>query len=367
MPRAGGLIGFVLDPVAAPRPDGSRPVWIGGAAIVALILLWALRDLLVLIGFSVLLAYALDPIVTALGPHRPGGRGLPRAWASAVVMLVVVMVAGVGLSWIVPRAAAELVRLVEGTPAMAGEMLARLRDWANLNGLGRYVDPVTEMLHANLASLGPNAAGLVASGLGRVFGGLGSLLGLAVLPLLSFYLLAEREDVKRSAIRFVPVSYRPRLDRLTGAIDRALRSYVRGQAIVCLVMGVMVGMALALLRFPFALILGILVGLAEVVPYLGFLTAAVAIVLTGFTIDPLHGLLGLGAYALVNNLVGVLVTPRVMGRYLQMHPFVVTVSVLAGARLLGPAGVMLALPLAAVAQSLVSELAPHDDESGVAD
>jgi len=183
-----------------------------------------------------------------------------------------------------------------------------------------------------------------------------------VLPLLAFYLLAERADVQRSIARFIPPVFRSRAARLGRAVDRALRSYVRGQAIVCLVMGTAVGAALVALRFPFALILGILVGFGEVVPYLGFLTAAVAIVLTGFSIDPLHAVLGLVVYAVINNLVGTFITPRVMGRYLEMHPFVVTVSVLAGGRLLGPAGAVLALPVAAVVQSVVAELAQHDVE-----
>ena len=348
----------------ATHPEDSRPAWIGGAAVVALLLLWGLRDLVVLVGFAVLLAYALDPVVTALGSIRPRGRGMPRAAAAAVVMLVAVVLAGIALAWIVPQAGAELVRFVERAPGTATELLARLKDWANANGFARYVDPVTEMLRSNIANLGRNAGGLAAAGLGRVFGSLGALLGLAVLPLLSFYLLAEREDVRRSVDRFIPLPYRERAAQLGRGVDRALRSYVRGQATVCLVMGVAVGTALALLRFPFALILGILAGLAEVVPYLGFLSTALAIVLTGFTIDPLHALIGFGTYAVINNLVGMLVTPRVMGRYLEMHPFVVTVSVLAGARLLGPAGVMLALPVAAMVQSVVSELAQREAGAG---
>jgi predicted PurR-regulated permease PerM len=183
------------------------------------------------------------------------------------------------------------------------------------------------------------------------------VLGLALLPLLAFYLLAESAAVQVSALRFVPEGAHSELVRLGGAVDRALRSYVRGQAIVCLVMGVVVGVALALLGFPLALLLGLLVGFAEVVPYLGFLVSAVAIGLAGLSVSPLHALAGVAAYTVINWVIGTLVTPRVMGRYLKMHPFVVTVSVLAGVQIFGPAGALLALPGAAMVQAVVGELA----------
>jgi predicted PurR-regulated permease PerM len=171
--------------------------------------------------------------------------------------------------------------------------------------------------------------------------------------------------VKVSALRFVPEGAHAEIGRLGGAVDRALRSYVRGQAIVCLVMGIAVGVGLALLGYPVALLLGLLVGLAEVVPYLGFLVAAVAIALAGLSVSPLHALAGVAGYVVINWVIGTFVTPRVMGRYLKMHPFVVTVSVLAGTQIFGPAGALLALPGAAMLQAVVGELtapAAHQPE-----
>ena len=108
-----------------------------------------------------------------------------------------------------------------------------------------------------------------------------------------------------------------------------------------------------------ALLLGLLVGFAEKVPYLGFLVAAFAIGLAGLSVSPLQALAGVAAYAVINWVIGALVTPRVMGRYLKMHPFVVTVSVLAGTQIFGPAGALLALPGAAMLQAVVGELAAH--------
>ena len=172
------------------------------------------------------------------------------------------------------------------------------------------------------------------------------------------YLLAESDAVQLSALKFIPETSHTDITRLGGAVDRALRSYVRGQAIVCVVTGIAVCAGLALVHHPVALLLGLLAGVAEVIPYLGFLVVVAAIALAGSSVGPLQMLLGLIVYIGLNWTIGAFVTPRLMGRYLRMHPFVVTVSVLAGVQLLGAEGALLALPVAAVVQALIGELAP---------
>ena len=106
------------------------------------------------------------------------------------------------------------------------------------------------------------------------------------------------------------------------------------------------------------------VGVVEVIPILGFWIASIAIVLAGWSVSPATAAWAFLAYLTLNQLVGWLVTPRVMGRHLRMHPFIVTVSILSGGVLLGAAGAILALPLAAALQSLISEFAPRSRRAG---
>jgi len=330
-------------------------VWI---AVVVFALVWLLRDLVLLVGYSVLLAYALLPVVAAI--QRPLGRRGPhlsRGAAAAVVMLGLVAVVGWLLALAVPRLAIQAAGFASGAPDALARLVLGMHAYGATHGMSAWLDPAIEDVRANVSGLLQNLVGTLAGWAGRGLGGLGQVLGLALLPLLAFYLLAESAAVQVSALRFVPEGAHSELVRLGGAVDRALRSYVRGQAIVCLVMGVVVGIALALLGYPVALLLGLLVGFAEVVPYLGFLVSAVAIGLAGLSVSPLHALAGVAAYAVINWVIGTFVTPRVMGRYLKMHPFVVTVSVLAGVQIFGPAGALLALPGAAMVQAVVGELA----------
>jgi predicted PurR-regulated permease PerM len=334
----------------------STLLWIG---ILTVGVVWALRDLALLVGYSVLLAYALLPAVKAIERVRdPRGRHLPRGVVAGGLMLALVAIVGWLVTLAVPRIGAEAAHFASNAPQALDRVVQGLHVYAAARGLSDWLDPVVESMRADATGLVQNLGSTIAHGAGRLFSGIGHLLGFALLPLLAFYLLTDSEAVRVSALRFLPEDARSEITRLGGAVDRALRSYVRGQAIVCLVMGVLVSAALALLHHPVALLLGLLAGTAELIPYLGFMVAAISIALAGSTVSPLQALLGLAVYIALNWATGAFVTPRVMGRYLRMHPFVVTVSVLAGAQILGPAGALLALPGAAVLQAVIGELAP---------
>ena len=329
----------------------------GGIALVGV--LWLLRDLLVLVGAAVVLAYALDPPVSLLEKIPLGrGRRLPRNAAAAAVVLLLVVLAGWTLALVIPRLLSEMAHFIEKVPTLASSLLETIQREAAYRGMSGTVDPLVQDLRTNSSDRLRELGGALTGVFPKLFGGLGAALGFVLVPVLSLYLLAERDDVRNSLMRFIPESGHERLLRGEDALDRALKSYVRGQATVCGVMGVVVGLALALMGLPYALLLAVIVGIVEVLPIIGAVVASVAIALAGLSVSPALALLGLVAYVVINWAVGAFVTPRLMGHLLKMHPFVVTVSVLAGATLLGGAGAMLALPGAAAAQALVEEFRP---------
>lgn len=348
-----------------PRPksptDSTRLLLILVAAVVLAAVMWTLRHIVILVGLSLLMAYALDPIASAV-QRIPLGRSrrVPRAVACAIVVLVIAAGAGIGLAYGVPRLIYEVERFVAGAPGGLNSLVSTVRAWAEARGLSATLAPLLDKLDVSGSELLTGLGGMLARRFVALLGGVGRSLEFLLLPLLAFYLMAERDAVESSALRFVPSAARERLLLMSNAVDRALRSYVRGQAVVMLSMGTLVTIVLTLLGFRLALLLGTLAGLGELIPYLGFLVAALSVTLSGMAQGPEHAVLGLAAYVAANWTVGAFITPRVMGRHLKMHPFVVTVSVLSGVELLGAPGAMLALPMAAVVQSVVAEFAPRE-------
>ncbi len=338
--------------------DAGRSALLVVGAMLAIVLMWALREIVMLVAFSMLLAYALDPLVGWVARLPLGRRRLPRPLAAGAVILALVTLAVWAAVVVTPRLVSEAASLLTGLPQRIQTLLGQLDDAANQSPYAATLGPMVKQLQSALPEL---QRGLLAW-IGRLFSNVLQLAGLAVLPVLAFYLLAERGAVRASVMSFFPAEARPQLERLGQAVDRALASYVRGQAVVCLVAGAVMTVALTAIGISHALLLGFLVGLAEILPFLGFWMAAIAIGLVGLGEGPARAAIAIGAYILSSNLVGLLVTPRVMSRHLKLHPFVVTVSVLAGGKLLGPPGVLLALPAAAIAQALVQLVTPGRSE-----
>jgi predicted PurR-regulated permease PerM len=337
----------------------STLLWIAASLV---LVVWRLPDVAVLVGYSVLLAYALLPVVALLERvHLGRDRHLPRGAAAAVLMLALVGLFGWLISVAVPRLGDDVARLVSVAPGTLRELIDGLNGYTAAHGLGSWLGPSLESTRIDVPGLLQSLAGSITGWAGQLFGGLGSLLGLALVPLLAFYLLADSAAVQTSAMRFVPADMRPEIMRLSSAVDRALRSYVRGQAVVCFASGAGVAIMLVLVRYPAALLLGLLAGIAQIVPYLGFTVTIVTVALVGLSVDPFHAVLGVAIYVAADWATGTFITPRVMGRLLKMHPFVVTVSVVAGGRLLGPAGALLALPGAAMLQALIEALASTEE------
>jgi predicted PurR-regulated permease PerM len=326
---------------------------------------WMLRDLVMLIGFAALLAYALDPMVTWLERRPlPGRRSLPRGVASALVIVLLMLTAGAALAQAVPRLAQQLAAFARAAPGALAQLEDNVRAFLESRGLGTLPSTADGGSSDTVASLLAAAERGLVSLLGRVLGNLGGLATVILLPLFTFYILAVRDRARSSLLELIPDDQHPNTVRFLDAVERALRSYVRGQAIVCLAMGAAVGFLLRLFGFPAALLLGVLVGVAEIIPILGFWIAASAIALEGYSKSPGLALAGVVAYIAVNTLMQTFITPRLLGRAVKLHPFVVNVSVIGGGMLLGASGAILALPAVAAAKALLDEFAPRRYRSG---
>lgn len=340
---------------SSPRRESLRTAGFTVVGLVVVTVLWALRDVLMLVAFSALLAYALEPAVVWLTSLRFPRGGISRAFASALIMFVL---AGLG-TWamvrVLPQVFAEFAGFVQNAP----ENIARVLTWAREQAMARGWPFLADLRGPDIAALARTAGGVVLAAVTGVLGNLGAILGLVLMPILSFYLLTERDAVEHGALGFVPEDLRPRARQALLAINRALRSYVRGQAFICATMGIAGWLTFWALGLPASLLLGVLVGLAEVMPIIGFWLASVAILLAGWSVSPATAGWAFVAYLVLNQLLSLFVTPRIMGRHMRMHPFIVTVSILSGGALLGPAGAILALPIAASLYGVISEFAPR--------
>src|SRR5262245_46847850 len=211
-----------------------------------------LRDLVMLIGFAAVFAYALDPAVSWL-EHRAWGRArrLPRAVAAGLTIVLLGTLVAAVVAEAVPRLVQQFVRFAAAAPGTFAHLQQDLRAFLGSHGFGGAASGSETGASAGSSIFGAVESGL-RSVLGSVLGGLRGLGTLVLLPLFAFYMLADARQARAVVLALVPSSRVERGERLLNALDRALRAYVRGQALVCLAMGATMAVVLLLLGFPVA-------------------------------------------------------------------------------------------------------------------
>jgi len=321
--------------------------WLVGLAVF-LLLLWLLSSILLPFVAGMAIAYFLDPVCDRLERH-----GLSRTLATCVVTAVCTLGLLLLLALVLPAAVSQLVELAERLPSLFET--ARAAAERLLQRLEAQVasDLVAQAQQALSGSVG-NAASLLGEAAGRLLSGgvaLVNLLGLVFLtPVVAFFLLRDWDRLIAKLDSWLPRPQAPTIRRLAGEVDAILSGYVRGVLSVCLTLSVFYAGALTLVGLPSGLLAGIVAGMLSFVPFLG---AAVGFLLSvGLALLTFDDWLRIGVVAAIflvgQVLEGNVLTPKLVGDRIRLHPVMVIFVVLAGGALFGFLGVLLALPVAAV-------------------
>ena len=316
-------------------------------------LLYVLKGALTPLAVSLGIAYFLDPVVRLLERH-----GVRRRFGVLVLMLIAVGILALVLFVLVPVLVGQLAELARSLP---GYLNAALR-WVlpHVESLGVDVPTSwTEAFDQVRQSIGiERLGGWAQKLLGTASGTIGAVVGIFVIPVIAYYMLAEFGAVKDGFVSMVPLRYRDTVVSHWRKVDELLSGFVRGQITVCVILGVLYALGFAALGVPMAMLIGLVAGAVAFIPYVG---SALALGLASALCLFEHGvglrLAGvLGWYVLVQNLEGFVLTPRIVGSSVGLHPMTVIVALLIGGNLLGFLGLLVAVPVAAVAQVFVREL-----------
>ncbi|HEV2461194.1 MAG TPA: AI-2E family transporter, partial [Ktedonobacterales bacterium] len=181
------------------------------------------------------------------------------------------------------------------------------------------------------------------------------MLDAVLVTVLSIYLLVDGERVIQWVRQSAPVKHRPRVTFAVLTLQRVVGGYIRGQLILCTLIGTLVGVGMGLLGVPYAVLLGVLAFILEFIPVIGVLVSGAACVLMALTQSWLLALFVLAYFIFVHVIEGDVVGPRVVGKAVGVHPAVSIVALVAGAELFGIWGALFASPIAGLAQAILSE------------
>jgi predicted PurR-regulated permease PerM len=314
----------------------------------------AVRSVLILILISAFLAIGLNPAVEAF--ER---RGMRRSLAVGIVLVAVLLFfVGFGFA-VVPPIIDQGTQFAHKAPDYVQQLqdnrqIASLdAKYHFLNRLKAYVDKPE--------SLGGAVFGGVL-GAGKVV--LSAFFAAITVLTLTLYLMANLPDIKAAAYRMVPRSRRARVGLLTDEILERVGGYVAGNLIISLIAGSLTYVVLLILNVPYALALGLLVAVTDLIPVVGATLGAIVVTLVGFFVSVRTGLIAAAYYATYQQVENYVLYPRIMKRSVDVSPVVTVIAVLIGGSLLGVLGALLAIPVAAAVQLVLQEVAtPRQDEA----
>lgn len=353
----------------------SRLIWLALAAVVICVLLYQLRNALLPFVVGGALAYILDPFVTWLERRIPGMSSRPalkRVLLIALIFAVAAIVAAIaliaGITILIHEIQAfinELPRLIEASRITVERLDAQLT--------ARLPEEVVVFIHDGAQDLGSVVVSAATAFAARTYGVVSQtmslLFGLAMVPLILFYILKDKGKIIEGMLNTLSPEPRKHTRNVLGILNGVFSAYIRGQLLLGVIVGVFVFLGLWLLGVPFAPVLGLVAGITELIPVIGPWLGAIPGLLVVLATAPEKfvwvALLYLGVQFLENSLL----VPRIQSESLNLHPVMVLAALIVGSEVAGLWGIILGPPLAAAGRGVLLYFLSvwRDDASGDAD
>jgi predicted PurR-regulated permease PerM len=305
---------------------------------------------------AALLAYVLNPLIRRLEEMK-----VPRTLAVLGVFAALILIfTAAALVIIVP--AIQQVQTLISNPEIVTDAAANLIAWARdlpyVGGrIGTAIDEgeILGLVQSNL----PPASAIFSTGLGfigGVFGVFGTILNLSLMLIISIYLLLDRERVTNGIIGLIPETVRNQALELFDTVEETLVKYVKAQVLLCVLMGV-IGWAIVFFTGgEYAILIGVWVGVTELIPVLGAFLGAVPAVLLALVNSPTEALIVALLFLVAQQLEGNILVPRIMGGSVGVHPLWVMFAMLSATALYGIVGALFAVPVVAIVSATIRYL-----------
>ena len=301
--------------------------------------LYAIREIVVLFFVVLVIVAALGPLVDRMSKH------IPRVLSVVILFLAFLgILTAIGFL-IIPPIVNQIGQLANNLPFYIDKFGPILSNYQN--SLGNYQEGLL-----NISSqLSKFSSGLYTTTVGFISG----LVGAITILILSFYMLLEQNALKHFLHQTLPLEHKEKIFDIFRKIGEKMGGWFRGQILLMIVIGALYGIALPIVGVPYALTLAVWGGLTEVIPYVGPWLGLVPALIIAFTVSPLTALIVLIIYLVIQQLESQFLAPKIMGKAVGLSPVIIILALLAGAKLMGVTGMIIAVPAAGAISVLIQE------------
>ncbi|MDR3586673.1 MAG: AI-2E family transporter [Desulfosporosinus sp.] len=326
-------------------------IFMGTCLLLGVLLLIKVRTILGPFFLAFALAYLLNPLVEGLERHR-----ISRNKSITLVFTLIILVFATTIFIILPIIYNELSKLAVVLPNTIQSITARIEAFRvqfKATGLPNRVALVLDQHLGQGEVIMADRLNLFLVNLPNAF----SSVTLYILsPVITLYLLADWKGLEEGFFRVIPQRWRMEWRRLWQDINHVIRQFVRGNLVVAVIVGILVGVGVKLVGMEYALLIGLICGFFDLIPYFGPLIGAVPSVLLALTKSPAMAFKIALVILIVQQLEGNVISPKLMGDSVGLHPIWIVFAILAGGEIAGFWGMFLAVPLAAVIRVVFSHI-----------
>ena len=323
------------------------------------ITLFGLGSALFPLMFSFGLAYLVFPLVKKLEQ-----KGLKRSLSVPAVFSFIVILFLIIIALILPGLVHDGKTFLQELPANSSKALAKIESLAEQTGfqVDLSKDSIGEFIKQHTSDVSTGLLKSITKGLKtsvvEVSKWLIAILNLFLIPLFFFYVINDYEKLANELKSFIPVAIQPKLSHYMQLANTVLSGYIRGQLMVALALAVLYATGLSVIGLKFGFLIGLLSGLISIIPYAGFslgFASAIIVALANNSGMPVIGGV-ISVFVIVQTLEGFIITPKLVGDKVGLSAFATMLVLIIGGNLLGLMGMLLAIPIAAVAKSILAEL-----------
>lgn len=336
--------------------------------VAAFVLIYLLGSVLFTVLLSALIAYVLLPLTSVLirsMPWRESRPELSRTVAVGTIFAVAAAIATGILAVAIPPTVRQSEEFIAEFPTFFADARTTVEGWVG-EFSERVPQEVRERIEESLASMGSvlveSAFDVLPNAVGFIVGSFSLVIGLATMPVLIFYFVKDSKEISAWLASPLPGALSPYLLAIAKIADRTLGGYIRGQLILGLIVGIAVTIGLMAMGIPFAVVLGVVAGISELVPIVGPWIGGAAGVLVTLATAPEKILWVALLYLGVQVVENVLLVPRVQSETLNIHPTAVIIVIILGSHFFGFWGIIVGPPLLALSKDIVKYIAVEWDE-----
>lgn len=311
-----------------------------------------LSEIILILFYSIIFSYVLNPVINYL--ER---KGIKRALAILIIYLTIIIIIVFIIMAILPKLVDEFENLIDIIPIYIDGIYKvfselYLKYTSKIETLPKEFNKITNIFSQNLNKIENCILSLLQENTENIMKKMMNSLKLFLVPIISFYLIKDKEYFKNLISNIIPLKYKEDLLKLSKEIDLSLLNFIKCQIITSVIVGILSIIALLLLNIRFSILIGITISLFEIIPYFGPFVGIVLTIIFGLTESLSKAFWGVIALLTIQQIENNIISPKIVGQSVGLHPLIVIIAVIIGGGYFGVLGMILAIPLASISKIL---------------